>query len=198
MVEYNVIRDLSNSLKELLMDRLHKYFPDEFNDDTAITFDSPADIDSNSITGTAKLSIFLYDIVENSHFRNNGPIPDGANKLIRSPLTLDLFYLFIPYAPKRETEMMILEKIMLIFYDHAVLKGEVLNNQLLKSGNEEIRVNSHSFSFEEVNKLWERFLNKPFKLSVSYQFTPIKIASEREEMINRVAERVINIHPMED
>jgi hypothetical protein len=113
------------------------------------------------------------------------------------PLLVDLHYLFTPYAKNRETELIILERIMQIFYDNPVLKNEQLKGSLRKSGNDEIRIIPNNVSFEEINKLWERFPNKAFKLSVSSILTPVLIPSEKPPvMIKRVKDTEIDVYKM--
>jgi len=181
-----ILRDVGESVKELLHQKIY-----ELSDENSILFDSPADIEA---TTTPKLSMFLYQIVENSHLRNVEPKPIGIDQMRYSPLALDLYYIFTPFANNRETEVIILERIMQIFYDNAVIKDEMLTVSLKESGNDKIRVIANNLSFEELNKLWERFPNKDFKLSVSYIFTPIKIPSEKPDIrIKRVIEKDIEV-----
>ncbi|MCL6590426.1 MAG: DUF4255 domain-containing protein [Firmicutes bacterium] len=193
----NVLRDLDETLKLLIKEHLKADFP-EFAYDDSITFESPADIDAASLT-TAKVSIFLYQIVENSYLKNDDRVLYDNNHLQHRPLILDVYYLFTPYARNKETEHTILERIMTTFHDYQVLKGAVLQGGLINSGNQEIRTVSHSFSFEEINKLWERFPNKPFKLSVAYMLTPIRVPSAKEpEAVTRVTEKIIDFYSMGD
>ena len=181
-----ILRDVGESVKELLHQKIS-----ELSDEDSILFDSPADIED---TTTPKLSMFLYQIVENSHLRNVEPEPIGIDQMRYPPLALDLYYIFTPFANNRETEIIILERIMQIFYDNAVIKDEMLTVSLKESGNDKIRVIANNLSFEELNKLWERFPNKDFKLSVSYIFTPIKIPSEKPDTrIKRVMEKDIEV-----
>lgn len=192
MTLYNILHDVDDTLRYLIKAHLQNEFP-EFQFDNAITFDSPADIDASTLT-TAKVSIFLYQIVENSFLKNNDREFSG-NEMEYPPLFLDLYYLFTPYASDRDKEHTILERIMTAFHDHSVLKGPVLQGNLINGGNTEIRTVSHSFSFDEINKLWERFPNKPFKLSVAYMLTPVKVLSAKKpEPIHRVTEKVINMY----
>lgn len=195
MALYNILHDVDDTLRFLVKTQLQDEFP-EFKFDNAITFDSPADIDASKLT-TAKVSIFLYQIVENSYLKNNEREFSDLQKLNYPPLFLDLYYLFTPYASERDKEHTILERIMTAFHDHTVLKEPVLQGNLQSSGNTEIRTVSHSFSFEEINKLWERFPNKPFKLSVAYMLTPVRILSAKEpETITRVVEKDIKVFRM--
>lgn len=182
-----ILRDVGESVKELLRQKIS-----ELSDENTILFDSPADIEDTTIP---KLSMFLYQIVENGHLRNVEPKSTGIDQTRYPPLALDLYYIFTPFANNRETEVIILERIMQIFYDNAVIKGEMLALSLKESGNDEIRIIPNNLSFEELNKLWERFPNKNFKLSVSYILTPVKIPSEKPDtIIKRVIEKDIKVY----
>jgi hypothetical protein len=193
MALFNTLHDVDDTLRYLIKAHLQDEFP-EFKYDNAFTFDSPADIDASTLT-TAQVSIFLYQIVENNFLKNNDREFSGDDKMIYPPMFLDLYYLFTPYASERDKEHTILERIMTAFHDHAVLKEPVLQGNLVYGGNTEIRTVSHSFSFDEINKLWERFPNKPFKLSVAYMLTPVKVLSAKEpEPITRVTEKILNVH----
>lgn len=185
MAGFTVLRDVGETLKKLLKDNIS-----ELSDESSILFDSPADIEPT----TTKLSIFLYQIVENSHLRNSGPVPINTDKMQYPPLTLDLLYLFTPYAQNRETEFIILERLMQIFHDKSVLRQEMLQGNLMTSGNDEIRVIPNSLTLEELNKLWGTFPNKAFKLSASYMLTPVRIPSERKIDIKRVEKKDIDMY----
>ena len=181
-----ILRDVGETLKKLLQQKIP-----ELADENSIVFDSPADIES---TTTPKLSVFLYQVIENSYMRNAELNPVNLTQMQYPPLIVDLFYLFTPYAQNRETELIILEKLMQVFHDNSVFKGEMLKESLKGSGNEEIRVIANNISFEDLNKLWERFPNKTFKLSISYILTPVRIPSERKKDLTRVIEKSINLY----
>jgi len=183
MGSFTVLRDVCNTLKKLLKDNIP-----QLSDENSIVFDSPADIES---ANTNRLSVFLYQISENSHLRNTEPIPKGTNQMYYPPLTVDLFYLFIPYAQSRETEFIILERLMQIFHDNSVLKEQMLQGNLKANGNDEIRVVPNSLTLEELNKLWGTFPNKAYKLSVSYMLTPVRIPAEKEIDFTRITEKII-------
>lgn len=193
MALYNILHDVDDTLRSLAKTHLQDEFP-EFRFDNAFTFDSPADIDASTLT-TAKVSIFLYQIVENSYLKNNDRELNNDEQMQYPPLFLDLYYLFTPYASERDKEHTLLERVMTAFHDHPVLKEPVLQGNLINGGNTEIKTVSHSFSFDEINKLWERFPNKPFKLSVAYMLTPVKVLSGKEpEQVHRVTEKIIDMY----
>lgn len=190
MGSFTVLRDVGFTLKKLIKDNIP-----ELSDENSILFDSPADIEPAT---TAKLSVFLYQIMENSHLRNIEPVFKGTNQMEYPPLTVDLFFLFTPYAQNRETELIILERLLQIFHDNPVLKEQVLQGNLKKSGNDEIRVVPNILALEELNKLWGTFPNKAYKLSASYMLTPVKIPSERIKDITRVIEKDIELYLLSD
>ncbi|HYH05198.1 MAG TPA: DUF4255 domain-containing protein [Bacillota bacterium] len=185
MSSFTVLRDVSDTLKMLF-----KAHIPELTDENAIVYESPAEIEPST---SAKLSVFLYQITENTHLRNLPPEFTG-NQMHEPPMVVDLYYMFTPYASSRETELIILERVLQILHDRPVLKGEILQGQLRESAdNKEIRAVTYQLGFDEINKFWERFPNKPFKLSVAYLLTPVVIASERFETFPRVEQRQLNI-----
>jgi hypothetical protein len=189
IVSKTILRDVSNTLKELIKTKIS-----EVSAVDAITFDSPAEIDSPS---SAALSVFLYQITENAHLRNTDPEPVNQNRVRYPPVNVDLYYLFTPYAQNRETELIILESLVQTFHDNSVLSGSLLQGGLAGSTDVAIRVTPNGLSLDELNKLWGMFPNKAFKLSLAYLLSPVRIPSEREQAISRVVERNIGLYSLE-
>ena len=183
-----VLRDVNETLRQLLKTNIP-----EFTDDNGITFDSPGDVE---VSNTPRLSVFLYQVAENPHLRNNEReyTVGTNNQMAYPPVTLDLYYLITPYAQNRETELIILERLIQLFYDQAGLEGPVLQGNLAATGNNKLRIVPHNLALEELHRLWEGFPNKPFKLSLSYLVTPVKIPSGRVETVPTVAKRKIILH----
>ncbi len=48
-------------------------------------------------------------------------------------------------------------------------------------------------SLEDTNRLWGIFPNKPYRLSVAYLVTPVRVPSARIIPITRVVERVTRV-----
>jgi len=134
-----------------------------------------------------KLSFFLYQVAENPHLRNNKMQVTDPVKLKHVPLTLDLFYLVTPNTDDSSKDHTLLGKVMQIFYDNAIVKGSILQGSL-EGTTEELRVVQYSLPFDELIRLWQSFSERSFKLSVSYQVTPIRIDSTREVEAKRVIE----------
>jgi hypothetical protein len=186
-----VLRDVSNTLKELLQSNI----PELNISQNSIVFDSPADIEP---AGSTMLSIFLYQILENGFLRNAELKPIDMTRMRYPPLNLDLYYMFTPYAKDIETELLVMEGLMQIFHDISVLKEDLLRGDLVASGNEEIRVVPNNITFEEINKLWERFPNKSYKLSASYILSPVSIPSAKKPAkVTRIIKKDINVYKKE-
>lgn len=175
--EITIIRDVGNTLKELLEEKIP-----ELKD--KISFNSPADMKNSDKTG---LSLFLYQVAENIHTRNRSPEPHGPEQLAFPPVILDLHYLLTPYGG-REAEFDFMEKVIRIFYDQAILRGSILKRMLLDSGNDELRLVPQYLSLENLNHLWSTFA-QPLKLSVAYIVTPVRIPSVRELEARRVVHK---------
>jgi uncharacterized protein DUF4255 len=192
MASYTVLRDIGETLKRLFIDRIP-----ELPDENSILFDSPADLEA---TTTARLAVFLYQITENGFLKNSQAEPVGTIDVHQNfqapPLAIDLAYLMTPYAQTRETELIIIERILQIFHDYPVLRGDMLQGNLAESGNDELRVIRNSLTLDEMNKLWSTFPSKPLKLSLSYLLTPVRIPSERVTASTRVLTKDINLYSL--
>ena len=186
MSDYTAIADVGETLKKLLWDNIKE-------DNTAksiiesedqITLSSPEETEPSK-----KLSLFLYQITENVYLKNQEMQIVNSTELKYPPLSLNLFYLVTPHTKKGENDHIILGKVMQIFYDNSILRGSVLQGSLADS-REELKLILNPLSTEELNKIWTVMSkSKPYKLSVCYEVTPVKIESMRERKVKRVIER---------
>lgn len=156
--------------------------------DGDIVMKSPVDAGAS-----AKVSLFLYQVQENSQLRNDQAQEVGLDALRRAPLPLDLYYLVTPLSQDPDTALGHLESVMRVFYDHAVLQAPLLSPSLVDAGNETVRITPHVLSLEDTNRLWAMFPNKPFSLSVTYLLSPVRVPSARVLPVKRVVEKVTRI-----
>ena len=187
MSDYSVIADVGKTLTKLLWDNMKtdpQIRPAILTSEDDISLSSPEDIAAGN---NKKLSFFLYQVAENPHLRNNKMQVTDPVKLKHVPLTLDLFYLVTPNTDDSSKDHTLLGKVMQIFYDNAIVKGSILQGSL-EGTTEELRVVQYSLPFDELIRLWQSFSERSFKLSVSYQVTPIRIDSTREVEAKRVIE----------
>lgn len=144
--------------------------------------------------GDAKgANLFLYKVEENAHWKNMDWQGDRSNpkKELHSPLSLDLYYLLTPYAPKvGDSVRDIAEKQRLLGCSmQALHTNPVLNNcpdsifnedldngflQDLKDGYEKIKITCTPINLEEMSKIWSMG-DKPYRLSVAYHVSLVQI-----------------------
>lgn len=187
MADYSAIADVGETLITLLRDNMSDLVPAN-----SIVLLSPADVEDEGI----RLTLFLYNVMENPHLKNRGMEDLGPTQLRYPPLTLDLYYLLTTYAssliPDRTErtleEYSILGRAMRIFYDNAILSGSVLRGSLAGK-DEELRILFNPMSIDDVNKIWTTFQEVPYRLSVSYLVTPVSIDSTRIMSTQRVVSK---------
>jgi hypothetical protein len=124
-----------------------------------------------SPTNGIKIYLFLYHIVENVYLKNEDSERIDNTHLKKPPMYLDLYYLVIPYGSGNNK---VLGRIMQIFYDNAIMRGEELG---LKEKDEEIKVLFNSISLDDLTKIWSSCKEAGYVLSVSYIITPVRIDS---------------------
>ena len=180
MADFTGIGDIGETLKKLLKDDPWTGISPK----PEITFKSPKEIKDDG--GTANtVSLFLYQILENPHLKNEEGIRVNDAQLQVPPLVLDLFYLVTPYSEDKTQEKYILGKVMQIFYDHAILAGTVLQGSLA-GADEELRLVAHPLSLDDLTKIWSAFQEVAYRLSVAYLVTPVRIDSARLTGMQRV------------
>jgi hypothetical protein len=185
MSNYTAISNVGKTLVSLLWNSIKEdpQVNSIITNEDQISFSSPKEIESE---GSKKLSLFLYHITQFSEMRNQEmPIKD-SNTLGRPPLYLTLHYLITPSTQNRESDQILLGKIMQIFLDNAILRGSTLKGSLLENG-DELRLVMDPLSIDDLNKLWAIF-DKHYKLCLSYSVSPVKIESTREVKVTRVVE----------
>jgi len=168
-----VISDVSKTLLKLLKDNMQ-----DLLDSNNIVLSSPAEMECVT---APRLSLFLYQVSESLYLKNQEVL--GSNRSQLLPLTLQLFYLLTPYAKTEENEQQILGKSMQVFHDNATLGGSVLQGTL-KGSEQVLRLTPQYLTFDELVRIWNAFPEKPYKLSVCYQVSPVETDSTRE-VINR-------------
>ncbi|MBI3284926.1 MAG: DUF4255 domain-containing protein [Burkholderiales bacterium] len=191
-----VLRCVSESLRALIREHIAELRPE-----SAVVFESPAEIDSQ---GETKLSLYLYQLEINPYLRNLPPVltrqagADGApNSLMVEgpPLVADLLYMMVPYARSAELELVLVEKLVRLFHDIPELSGECLHPVLKKSGNRFIPIIPDFSSFERLHNIWSGFPNKAYKLTKLYSLSPVRIPSGDQWQSNMVVQGDLSAVP---
>ena len=174
---YTVLRDVSESLRLVLRERLGE----DLENDDSIELRSPAEIKN---PGARKLSLYLFKMDRNPHMRNMPPtrLPAGESaerqrQIRRPPMVMDLLYMITAFTQDAVDELMLHEKLLTTFYDYPVLRNERLYNSLASTGNTFLRIIPIELPLDDQSKLWSSFTNTAFKLATFVMVTPVKIPS---------------------
>lgn len=186
MSDFTVIGDIGETLKKLLEDDPWSGISSR----PEITFKSPKEIKDDG-GNPNKVSLFLYQIIENVYLKNEEAQRIDNSNLRLSPLPLDLLYLVTPYSEDKTQEKIILGKVMQIFHDNAILSGTVLQGDL-SGTDEEIKLLINPISLDDLTKMWSAFQEVSYRLSLTYMVTPVKIDSTHQVSIQRVVSKETN------
>lgn len=175
---YSAIADVSDTLIRLMNDN-------KIIKSNEVDLSSPENISSDK-----KLSLFLYQITENTYLKNQNMQAIDTNKYKKPPLSLSLFYLITPTlktgADYVKNNQIILTRILQMIHDNPIIRDPHLWGSL--AGNE-LRLILNSMSLDELNKLWSILNTKSFKLSISLEVSPVLIESSKEQEVIRVKQR---------
>lgn len=188
MSDFTVVGDIGEILKQLLEDDPWTGISPK----PEITFKSPKEIKDDGGSPN-KVSLFLYQILENPYLKNEEPQRIDDTRLQSPPMSLDLLYLVTPYSDDKTQEKFILGKVMQIFFDNAILTGTVLQGSL-SGTDEEIKLLFNPISLDDLTKIWSAFQEVAYRLSISYLVTPVKIDSKREMGMQRVVSKEIGYY----
>jgi hypothetical protein len=177
-----VIADVGLSLVKVLREAL---VPDLVAHPDGIGLAHPSD------KGDMNLTVYLYEIKENTEVRSSDMIDQG-DRLRFPPIALDLSYLITAHSSsdvltRAIDEHRIIGRTMQVLHDHNVLKGSDLVGSLAGTDSS-IRIVKDDLSLEAAVSL---FPNTPYKLSLGYKIGPVYLDSNRTRSVTRVKERQV-------
>ena len=197
MSNYTAIEEIGTTISNLLWAQISEtqdVLPPNSTRDF-IVLGSPADIEEDDNV----LCLFLYQVTENTHMKNQEMQKITSNRLRYPPLTLDLYYMLTSHAGKKykqnRTEMTAQEHIRLgramqILHDNPILPIE----HSLPPDNEtdirdELRITLHPISLDDMTKIWTTFQGKSYRPCACYLVSPVKIDSQRDRDVRRVVRK---------
>lgn len=196
MSDYLVLDAVSKALRQILWDAFNAdgTIRPIVGSEAAIVFSNPTETARDS---SNRLSLWLYQITENEHVKNQPmlraaaqplppPPPGRAPRQVAQypPMALNLYFLATPFAQSDEADHMVLGKTMQVLYDNAIIiLQDAMNNVF-----EELRVIFCRLSLEELTRIWES-LREPYRLSVCYLIRVTRIDSRRTPETGLVLER---------
>ena len=177
MSDYTVLADIGGSLIDLLWTEMHAdpQVTGLIDNQFRISLQSPYELRNNN---SARLSIYLYRIVENAYCKNQFPVAGTGLNVRRPPLTLDLYYLVTPLVGPPREQQIVLGKVMQVFYDRPILSGRDLTGGLA-GADDGIRIALNPVSLEETTRVWHA-LEMSYRLSICYVVRVAFVDSTRE------------------
>lgn len=193
MSDYGAIADVGETLIGLLRDNMEDLIPKD-----SIILASPGEIDAKD---NVRLSLFLYQIIENAHLKNQMQVT-YPSKITFPPQFLELYYMLTSHVSSAEQdktekaleEHRVLGRALQVLHDNSILSGSLLKGTLDKS--DELHITLTSLSLDDLTKIWTTFAGKPFKSSVCYVVTPVRIDSAREISVQRVVSKEVDYMQM--
>jgi hypothetical protein len=141
------------------------------NNPDNISLESPADLENNN-DGVAKLSVYLYGVVEDAHSKNEPDVAGNGLRLRKSPLALDLFYLVTPRLDAARDHHIVLGKVLQVFYDRC----ELSSAGLLENTDAQVRIILNPVTLEETTRIWQA-MEMSYRLSICYLVRVVLIDS---------------------
>ncbi|WP_437901137.1 DUF4255 domain-containing protein [Sorangium sp. So ce124] len=147
-------------------------------DRVEVKYHSPSDEPDSGQGRSPLILVYMYRVADNPYLINEPPsiVRTGTGFVRRAaPLAVDLSYMMVPYAQNAENELLLVSKLKRLFSDCPVLEDKSPNGVLFVTGNERLPVLSDAPSMEQIHQIWAGFPNKPYRLSLFYTVTPVRI-----------------------
>ena len=135
------------------------------------------DLQGNISTSPARMTIFLFEVVEDPTLRNRPPNRSvlQPETITRPSIPLILRYLLTPWSGDRLTDHRIMGRALQVLYDDAILSGTQLQGGLAGTS-EAIKLKLAPLTLEERTRVWHA-VQRPYRLSVTYDVRVINIDS---------------------
>lgn len=191
MAKFTAISDVSNAIIKVLREYL---VPEVVMNKDSIGLCSPDD------PGDVMVGVYLYDITENTDYRDNAMMDIGVKQQKYPSTYLTLHYMITAYVNgdskfKTLEEHKILGKVVQIMSDYNVLDELSLETTEKQKGFD-LRIEMERIPVEDKIKIWPTS-EKPYKLSLFYSIVPIEIESMRVRTVSRVSEVDISLEEKE-
>lgn len=196
---YTAIADASETLVELLRDRIAERSEVIDVDRTDIALVSPDEVEGDS---DVRLSVYLYGIEQNSVMSNADRRAVDEDTFQDPPIALDLYYLVTAFPSRgandetasRVDQQRLLGLAMQVLNDNAIVAEEDLVGSL---ADDELHVSLEEVSLDAITGIWSTFQGTPLHPSVAYHVSPVLIESRVQEQVSRVRRREGRVETME-
>lgn len=184
MPDSAVIADVSSTLQSVLTDAFSTLLPAP----------SPVaeihDLQGTISTAPARMTLFLFEIVEDASLRNrpasHSVVPPDL-RLNRASVPLILRYLLTPWSGDRLTDHRIMGRALQVLHDGSILSGPQLQGGLAGTS-EAIKLKLAPLTLEERTRVWHA-VQRPYRLSLTYDVRVINIDSNVSEVRTPISSR---------
>ena len=123
-----------------------------------------------------RVTLFLYDIVEEATVRNRAKSTEVVGtdlRLRKQPLGLALHYMVTAWGGDRATEQRLLGRVLQVMYDDAIVDGLELAGELAGTPSA-LRVSLCPTHLEDRARVWWA-IGQPYRLSINYEVRVVDI-----------------------
>jgi hypothetical protein len=135
------------------------------------------DLTEKPATDPPRVTLFLYDIVEEATVRNRAKTveqqPGAQYRIRKQPLGLCLHYMLTAWGGDRDTEQLMLGRGMQVLYEDAIIDGPELLGALGGTA-AELRISLSTMRVDDRARIWWA-INLPYHLSVNYEVRVVDI-----------------------
>jgi Pvc16 N-terminal domain len=196
MADYNVIADVSSTLQVVLTDAYKTLQP------AVPPVAEISDLQGVISTDPARVTLFLFEAVEDPSAKNRprvratpplGPPPPPPNRLFlkKPPMALLLRYMLTPWSGDRLTDHKLLGRTFQVLYDGAILSGPQLQGGLAGT-DQALKVTLSPLTLEERARVWYA-IEKPYRLSITYEIRVVNLDAETIDALVPVSERITQL-----
>jgi hypothetical protein len=125
----------------------------------------------------ARITIFLFEAVEDPSARNRPPVLSSAppDQILKKkpPMALLLRYMLTPWSGDRLTDHRLLGRAMQVLYNNPVLSGTQLLGQLAGT-DQALKISLSPLTIEERARVWYA-IQQPYHLSVTYEVRVVNL-----------------------
>ena len=184
MADFDVIAAVSETLEALITEGLTTISPATPPTAQVVDLLQPFQTPSQ-----AKVTLFLYEIVEDPSVRNRAPRrPQSGGQVDESkpPMALLLRYMITSWSENWRTDQRILGRVLQVFYDEAIIAGPHLKGAL-QGTSAAIKMTLAPISLEDRARVWYS-VQQPYRLSLTYETRVINLDSTKSRKTSFVRE----------
>jgi hypothetical protein len=189
--DYSVIADVSATLQTVLTAAY------QLLDPAAPPVAQISDLQGVIATDPARVTIFLFETVEDSSSKNRprvrvAPPPPPPPPLPRlysqkPPMALLLRYMMTPWSGDRLTDHRLLGRTLQVLYDEAIISGPQLQGGLAGT-DQALKVTLAPITLDERARVWFA-IQKPYRLSITYEVRVVNLDALTIDIAAPVSER---------